>query len=480
MDALWCDLRHPEPLVRILPERTRGGQAGLTVVKAPTKDEWRRFEQYALRVRILRYSTALGDGDRGISAPFINWESIARYYRGRHLLPNLHTFVSKFEYVHEWFHLFVGPPLRHIELMYYYWLPTGGLIRALCTCPQTLKTAKFRIPKSTKDPKTMEQFVTAILSMEALTTLEVDAFLARPVEQLQRLGSLQQLSLSIPAYGPDSSARLRLPALEQLRMEAPDTADASPVASFIRCLDVPSLRALTIRSPNQRAAQLAPEYMRSIASAAAPFAELRSFALEGCLNGVLSIDDLSPLFACRRLESMNLFYTAVTLQPSDIDTVARAWPDLKLLRLGEENYGSQSTLKIYDLLPFALHCPRLELLGLPVLITDADVSPESTTSSRGTSPRATSQLKTLRLRKNDVKCASADVAAFLASVFPHAVLKPASANFDRTIDAITAMKDALLDGMSERPAAAPGSVWYVAFSVGSSRGLQADCGSDRP
>ncbi|GJE85098.1 hypothetical protein PsYK624_011750 [Phanerochaete sordida] len=101
MKALWRELGSPEPLIRVLPEHTRGDQLELqlTVVDKPSSEDWKRFMYYAQLVRALHYmrlecldddddddedsddsddSYGHKDGDHG--DPQIAWDSFLKYF----------------------------------------------------------------------------------------------------------------------------------------------------------------------------------------------------------------------------------------------------------------------------------------------------------------------------------------------------------------------------------------------------------------
>lgn len=83
---------------------------------------------------------------------------------------------------------------------------------------------------------------------------------------------------------------------------------------------------------------------------------------------------LSPLLSMNKLETLDLCYTPVALVPADIEPMARAWPQIKCLRLYDmspEDECPTKYLQVEDLLPFARFCPELRMLGLPIRIVQA-------------------------------------------------------------------------------------------------------------
>ncbi|TFK55540.1 hypothetical protein OE88DRAFT_1731221 [Heliocybe sulcata] len=79
---------------------------------------------------------------------------------------------------------------------------------------------------------------------------------------------------------------------------------------------------------------------------------------------------LRPLLAFRRIEDLRLI-SSHTLEISDktVEDFGLSWPGLKEISLGMGSRRSASSVILKGIASLALHCPRLELIALPVNVT---------------------------------------------------------------------------------------------------------------
>ncbi|KAG6865690.1 hypothetical protein C0991_000304 [Blastosporella zonata] len=93
-------------------------------------------------------------------------------------------------------------------------------------------------------------------------------------------------------------------------------------------------------------------------------------AKEDCIT----IHTLRPLLKCPNLTSFELeHHNPVHLELTDIEEIATSWPGVESLVLNTQPaYIEQTGLTLSALLPFARHCPKLQLLGLFINATTTD------------------------------------------------------------------------------------------------------------
>ncbi|KAG6867656.1 hypothetical protein C0993_012675 [Termitomyces sp. T159_Od127] len=89
----------------------------------------------------------------------------------------------------------------------------------------------------------------------------------------------------------------------------------------------------------------------------------------------ITIDTLRPLLKCPNLTSFEIdHHYPLRLESSDIEEIATSWPGAETLVLNiQPAYLDNSNLTLRALLPFARHCPKLQMLGLFMNATTTDL-----------------------------------------------------------------------------------------------------------
>lgn len=440
MNTLWRTLRRPRDIVRVLPAHTRGtGEKELTLVKRPSQQEWERFSLYARRVRCFEnWFDLLDFQDANETASEIGWDSIEEYYPGDCMFPNLLQYRSSLGFRSLFGKLFLHPPLRHLALRY---MLRGSrdvpdFMQSLINCAGTLETLYIRLFNWTEGPGVIDDMlVHAIGHLSHLRELSVGYLPPETIEHLATLPALTKLSFVFIQDEEYSSKALTFPALRSLTISI-FKHGLEPLSSFLENVTAPQLEALRmIYHPSKwergvDPLRLCPPVIEvsALLSAAAAFPRLRSIEytpyppqLDIPLGQrqLCTASILTPLLALPELREIHLERLPILLMSHDIATCARAWPHIRVLRLGDAVHGAESSVQVQDLLPLVRGCPELVELGLPLLIPEWSYPP-IVAPPFGTS---TALLKSLYVSKACISY-SPEAAAFLASVFPHMDLHP--------------------------------------------------------
>ncbi|GJE97476.1 hypothetical protein PsYK624_136970 [Phanerochaete sordida] len=458
MDVVWRRLPTVDHLIRVLPENTRGRklERQLTIVKAPSRADWQRFDFYARRVQELEYWLEVDDcGDVG---PEVDWDSVIRHYPGDHLLPNLRVFRSDQGFMHEFYSLAIRSPVRLLYLDYMWLDGEVSLAGNLEQCADTLQT--LTIMTVGWEPSPISDSISrAISRCSALISLYVDSLLPETIRHLSQLPSLTSLHFALER-GELYATKLAFPALEDLGVTTQYKSPALLV-SFLENLAAPNLRELEIDYDAEEATHVHgiptlrekdfahAMHVEAVLLAAATFPSLISIKYSFDIHPerspspphICSSSVLRPLLALRNLETVKLSQVPLHLMAGDIDVVAQAWPKLRTLRLGDSVNQAYSSVEVQHLLPLVRFCPDLEDLGLPLLV------PKGWTCATARPPfgESRSRLKALHVSNAGIEF-SARAAAFLASVFPDAVLYGFS-HSDGTVFRLRETKDAFVEVM---------------------------------
>lgn len=472
MDGVWRNLDSPRPLILLFPEEIRGKPPSehLSLIAAPSKADWSRFNMYACRVRTLVYSqvacfirAVVGNNAKASDTwHVINWESFMRYLPDRPLLPNLQTFESDYELP-----LYIRPPLRHLRLRFWKMGPAKEVMQALHQCAQTLETLKITVADwDTINPQATLRLSRAITEMQVLTTVDVEKLLPPALEHLCSLRTLRELHFAIDRIDI-ATTPLPFPALERIKLKA-HVADAALMVSVLHQLQAPGLREMTIAfhvnepAGVQRGLRTAVRptaaYAHAVLGAASAHTQLRAFEfaehatytivdrpLAVPPECTLDLRTLAPLLALHALERVELPDTPVSLARGDTAQLAQAWSHARIVRLGDQAPGAHGHVPLRELLPFARGCPRLETLGLPLCIDGAD--PDATRAAavrfRGEAPSG-APLKLLQTPCG-VTAFGTETVEFLGSVFPHAALRSSAALGETSVvRRISTLKEAFL------------------------------------
>ncbi|KAI0712348.1 hypothetical protein C8Q76DRAFT_676870 [Earliella scabrosa] len=217
-----------------------------------------------------------------------------------------------------------------------------------------------------------------------------------------------EITSSIEAYAAFSRA-MALPFIQRLALAITTIPDSAALLNFL-----PSIRR-----------QLSPSSLTSIQ--VYPFDGLKQrfdrtaiVAQEAVLRSI----HFSPLLDFNLLESFDLRLPCLhDIDDSLFASLAKAWPHLRTFVLGDQPYCIHDTPRttLKALIPFALHCPRLEALGLQLDATAAQstghVPPEYYDELRALPHGSPSRVELLHVSSSPVAHAE-EVALFFSTVFP--------------------------------------------------------------
>lgn len=296
------------------------------------------------------------------------------------------------------------------------------------------------IPETANALSTMASGFTALVSFSsvdiAITQIAIDILL--------RLQTLRCLHVSLPDYVTRPSERIPPgydappPAqLEEIKLYHLTT---QAYLAFSQAVALPHTTKLVLSFSHGVPTHLITDLFSSIRIQCSPFS-LTTIKIHGGLQGPLLPAHLRPLLELKHLELLHLKISCqYALDDSFCSEMAMAWPGLVYLQIGRE------TLPRYEVLPsvtvralpsFAIHCPKLEHLGLVLHATlwenklgafnGEDIEAElcgGTLADRA----STSALSTLWLGRSPVRGLEY-TAAFLARLFPN--LKKIDSRFIR-------------------------------------------------
>ncbi|RDB16527.1 hypothetical protein Hypma_002894 [Hypsizygus marmoreus] len=380
LDILWHDVRDLHRLFGLLAPLQKTSDDGYSFVRFPESNDWKRFDHYRRRVRSLSYHAAESPHPLHPSV----FDDIARTRTTLDILPNMRSLT--------W-----DAPL-----------PLSVMFMHGC-----LKVFAVHLPGSLRDTSPAPFFHDIAARMPGLTHLDLRlSFPMRHIEEdvatlVKSLLKLQKLTLPRHAFttklaeeaaqlahlvcvefqylseqgtcDPDDTLSFS-PALEDGAF--PALADFSTTITFsatTRFLDSPyapiNLTALYIDSPlieppsdvQALTALIATHchLLKSLALVSAVDARTRLTSpppKDACVN----MDTLRPLFRCPNLTSLELVHHyPVDVSMHDMEELAKAWPALEVLLLGNEPaYIDHPSLTLGALVPFARWCPRLRHLGM--------------------------------------------------------------------------------------------------------------------
>ncbi|GJE95684.1 hypothetical protein PsYK624_118700 [Phanerochaete sordida] len=390
MDVLWSVVQDGDRLVHVFPEGilnrvVTNYKPEMSFARLPSRDEWRRFEQYSRRVRVLYCYAAV------LSFMSLRSGDIAKHLHGGQLFPNLHT-LQLFERISfDPCSLLVRPPLRHLRLHYMDANAVEAIVDALPGCVMLLETIIIHgnaHRHSSCFERLSSKFSTALLTTHKLTELDAALAFPRAVHHLSTLSTMRILSLS-DLVVPDA-ATLPFPALEALQLWVAPGGFPS-LLPFLEKLGAPSLqefRASNIREGYGTVVHFHANQMHAMICEFSRFSQLRVLAFPGVtwrwlpslgrtplIDGLLSENVLEPLYSLRALKELKLGNFPIRLTSDEIiEQMARAWPQIE--ELWVTFYVStlhfiarEDLLQVDAMLPFARSCPKLTALGLPISIS---------------------------------------------------------------------------------------------------------------
>lgn len=421
------------------------------VVKSPSAGAWRRFDQYSRRIhgavlwqgRELFAKKRRGRRFRSTPIHSVDWNSVLRYYPGDHMLPNLAHLAYNIEEDAKYAHVLLKWPLQRLYVTFDPCSSIAPLLKALPACAQTLQEFEIDVPGSDSaadDISYQTALSSAVCSLQYLVKLRVDTLTFEALEHLAYLQTLKELyfgvSAAVALAGQSASTPLRFAELETVVVSTHWT-NFDPFGHLLHKISAPKLRLLTVdfKIPEPFRESDAP--LPSTTHTSHLFAAITSFPLLQKLevyqsgkysewslwqDASIGFSTLSQLLVLRNLEFVSLSWIPFTLSASDLEAIASAWPHMTSLALGDRQRADLDDeepavkVKVDDLLPFALLCPRLERLSLPLMI------PSDNLPRRDLSPvQSASELKELSIGYLDLEFC-ADDAAVLVALFPKAQL----------------------------------------------------------
>ncbi|GJE95674.1 hypothetical protein PsYK624_118600 [Phanerochaete sordida] len=391
MNALWRVLRDPECLMRVLPERTRGsaevdGVVTFNLVMPPSEAEWQRFAGYAQRVRVLECPPQAAWLAGWVVVRSSYWGPVMDDFPGGPLFPNLHTLSSQWGPPCDQHALLLRPPLRYLHLEAVNEDSIETIIDALTACAETLETIFIHASSYLEDSGRLAHKLTnALLKFKKLSSLDSNLPFPDAMIHLSTLSTLRELHLHDIQNIPTTDLPFLI--LEELALRVGVRAEHALVP-FLQKLGAPALQMLNITrgfrsnwdSPDFRRPPAT--YVHTLLSEVSRFCRLRTFTLDSPLTDsppedehILSGHMLTPLSSLRALETLDLRVLPVHLTLGDTESLARAWPHMRYLRVADEAFRGGATrlrlLEVDALLPFARLCPQLDVLTLPLRISEA-------------------------------------------------------------------------------------------------------------
>ncbi|GJE95639.1 hypothetical protein PsYK624_118250 [Phanerochaete sordida] len=408
VDALWRTIPDPRYLLMVLPENIRavqqnGGQRKLA--RRPTAAQWTRFTEYARRVQVLE-DTEYVTGTRSPRFALVDWDSFLQYFPDGQVLPNLRSYTvgahlgPDAAVARDYATLFVKPPLRHLTFYSFEIRPLEPLFDAITACSETPETLAIR-PVCWGDPDDLDYDIDTLIQLSdttfdlpTLVSLDVPMLFSCALDHLATLPGLRELRFTIDEVDVDPRAPpLMFPALEHLNLTV-RIDDPFPPAAFLRQLVAPVLHDLVFHYDfgnhpfawSDDPGPPTPEYLQDLFEAVTTLPSLRSFELDCWGNQIareLNIVDASallPLLPLADLERLDVRRAPFHLVPRDLERMARAWPRMHCLRLGDlwrNSTHRESHLDVGGLLALARLFPDLTTLGVPVWIYGPSTRPSS-------------------------------------------------------------------------------------------------------
>ncbi|GJE96243.1 hypothetical protein PsYK624_124370 [Phanerochaete sordida] len=443
MTLLWRELSGLRPLFACLPAHTfrYDEDDALCMVRDPTPNEWTRFRHHAPRVRGLTLIELDFMGEER-SMDYNCLDALKASHPPGPILPNLMRLHILDKNAMQYAPLFVQPSLQIVEGTYTAWgeLDTIAYLRAIAERTVALRQIVFT---DMDDPGTlgMETELSRVLrNSQSLTNVSLDAnILPKALVHLGVLPNLTRLrfDLNNVDYRSILSGTPQPKFRSLVVLEVSTSAQhVAPVVGLLESISPQELRSLTVNlrlfhedeEQGEEFVRYIPPTARSlqrIISTLTSFKALRRLVIapwgypSHLPDHIVSGDALRPLLELPHLVALQLPRVPFALTAHDIECMAKAWPALTTLQLGNEARHNVVSVRPPDLLPLAAYCPDLRDLGLQLLCEEEDVPSDG----RPAEGFPTSRLRDLRLGENTVIEDAAPLAAFLSDVFPKAEVK---------------------------------------------------------
>ncbi|KAH9924897.1 uncharacterized protein B0H18DRAFT_1010658 [Fomitopsis serialis] len=461
--VLWRVLPGVEPLLRLLScvrkveQRDRAAQ--FLLQGALCSKEWRKFQDYAERIRVMdQWDTLLPDRGR-----FYSWtraelkpvpveiEPVLQQFfslsnGGRPLLPYIQRLsweTASPNPVCPPPLLFIGPSIQRLSLRHdpssegrshsleSFLTAISSLVLGLHTL-----TVYEQLPHwgTTLSPDLASAYESALLAVSGCVHLRRLKIAGRRIvlsrrflHTLSSLPLLESLRLQVARIDVNTDVEQKrvLAAMETLELTAP----GNVVADFYKLAFVPRIRKLSLTFAN-----MYPDGGRALISAFPRMyrvrqlpttlwaSTLRILHLSFCTarnhipqQGFL-MPFVQPFLNLQNVEQFTVIMDSEALSWSDDDalTISQCWPKLTAFLVRFEDMPSNALLQPSSraLLHFAEHCPDLKQLVIPY-VADADVDHLSLPN-----PRPHRHLEVLLLNWVHVKCKGC-FARYLVRLFPH-------------------------------------------------------------
>lgn len=165
-------------------------------------------------------------------------------------------------------------------------------------------------------------------------------------------------------------------------------------------------------------------FLRSLYTAVAALNPRRSLSVSApnscqtaMLHHVAMSSTFEPLLRLTTLKRLDARSLPFCLHPGDFETIARAFPAIEELNLGQETKANITSARPCDLIHFARHCPNLRILSLPFRCDFNEIPSLAGPRHSHSEPI----LRTLAMGESNVLDSElAEFAAFVFEIFPHA------------------------------------------------------------
>ncbi|KAJ7123189.1 hypothetical protein C8R44DRAFT_785510 [Mycena epipterygia] len=423
LDIIWREQTSLVPLVKCMPdtlweEKRQGAERTIHLRRPIMSTDLPRLLFYSVRVEKLHIYDFSGHGS--VDNEFL--KALDMCLPPQVFMPRLADFSWNPE-KNVVSHHFFGPQSRKIRLSLGDSIPTLSLLPYIkSSCPLL---SEFHL-NVTVNPITIRLISDAVCGWQHLQDLSIENLDKTGFIHIASLCSLTKLSLNsvkglASPYLPEFLSGPTFPVLKELE---------------ISC-ETPRFCSGVIRAISSR--QFESLYIYPLANwTAVAWKDLHT-TLHDCLDHnafgtmyvmywreklsrpadiapyILSADTLRPLFAFKKLGSINFqIYPGVDMDDESLEEMAAAWPEMHSLKFGSEvliTERPRATLK--SLIAFARHQPELTSLGIRMDVSDV---PEF---SQVPGRRISHDLNVLYVGTSPlVSTETPAVAAFLSNLFP--------------------------------------------------------------
>ena len=360
---------------------------------------------------------------------------------GGPILPTLQEFFVIDKSAMQYASLFVQPSLKVVESAYTTWDDGSTLdfLQAIverCPLLQEINFSDNDDPGTTPTAKALEHVV---LSSKHLTSVNVEASIS-PDAPVHLSTLLTLIALRFDLNSVDyravlsSTPETKFPSLLHMDIRS-SSQHLEPLVGLLSTILAEHLRTLQIflklfheedsfGDDHILYRPLKAQLLHRLYATLPKFKQLRTLKIlpwtyESHFTEHIISDALRPLLQLHKLSELHMSRTPFALGPGDVERMAKAWHNLKSLRLGDLGRHSVPGVRPTDLLHFVRHCPQLISLGLQLLCADEPAP----TDGRAVEGCPDSPLRTLHLGEDTIIEDVASLAAFLSDAFPLAQVK---------------------------------------------------------